>query len=42
MKIMRAGKDWTLMDVRKQNDSGLILGFCMLMAGVVILIGVLK
>ena len=38
--IMRRGK-LSMPMVRKENNAGLVLGLCMLMAGVVILCGIL-
>lgn len=38
MMIMRQGK-LSMPIVRKQNDAGIILGICMLVAGIIILIG---
>lgn len=38
LMIMRQGK-LSMPMVRKQNDAGIILGICMLVAGIIILIG---
>lgn len=38
MQIMRAGKSWTRMEIRKRNDSGLILGVMLLLAFMVVFV----
>ncbi len=48
MKIMRSSKQQLMNDfylqsynIRKQNEAGLIVGVCMLLAGIVIVCGIL-
>jgi len=41
MSIMRAGKNWTTMEIRKQNDAGMVLGLCMGVALIVLVLGML-
>jgi preprotein translocase subunit Sec61beta len=41
MMIMRAGKNnLSYYDIKKQNNSGMVLGLCLLIAGIVLIIGI--
>lgn len=41
MQVMRAGKNWNRYSLEKQNDSGMILGVCLLCAIAIIIAGLL-